>query len=506
MRHGPSASGLFMDYLDSWTKVQAFYAHDYSIDTIRRVSKERKPIPAGHREKLCEVLHRQQRTWGTSSRGVEKLASGAVAIVTAQQPVLFSGSHLSILKAITVIRIARELEASGISAVPVFWVASEDHDYEELESAWVLDRDSALFRAQVDLSNNESRPSGWSEFRSDVVQVTNACLSCLPQSEYLPATAELLQTCYVPGASPVLAFGRMIARLFEGTELTLLDPLDPVLKELAAPVIDVAIRGNAGFRSALIARGRDLSAAGYHEQVRVDDNFTGLFAYEGRSRIPVKPPDVRAGIAWSPNVLLRPVVQDTLLPTAAYIAGPAEIAYFAQAGAAYEFLNVPMPPVVPRISATIVEPRISRAADKYGITLLDAFKGRDSLRRKAVDALQDGESFERLRTVVETELESLRPLLGSVDPTLLGALETSRQKVLHQIETLRSRYVNAAARRSEVIERHIDAIANSWFPDKKLQERVISIVSFLARYGQAIVPQLTERSSLDTREHQIIEI
>jgi uncharacterized protein YllA (UPF0747 family) len=328
----------------------------------------------------------------------------------------------------------------------------------------------------------------------------------MPQSEFLQGTADLLRSCYVPHTSPVLAFARMLSRLFAGTELTLLDPLDTGLKVLAQPVVETVIARNAEFRDALLARTRQIAAAGYHEQVNVDQNFTGLFAYEGKSRKAVKPLEVRAGIAWSPNVLLRPVIQDTLLPTVAYIAGPAEIAYLAQAGAAYQFLNVAMPPVVPRASATIVEPRVLRAAEKYGISFHDVFKGRDYIRRMAVDTLQDGAAFDKLKATVEAELDALKPLLGSTDPTLLGALDTSRQKMLHQVETLHGKFVNAATRRNAVIERHVESIANSWFPDKKLQERVISIVSFLARYGPSIIPHLNEQLSLDTREHQLIEL
>ena len=131
-------------------------------------------------------------------------------------------------------------------------------------------------------------------------------------------------------------------------------------------------------RSAIIARNKALSAAGYHAQVKVDENFTGLFGYHGRSRQPLRPNELRNGISWSPNVLLRPVVQDTLFPTAAYVGGPAEVAYFAQAAAVYETLGKPMPPIFPRISATVIEPRVARIKEKYALELEDVFRGRES--------------------------------------------------------------------------------------------------------------------------------
>ena len=259
-------------------------------------------------------------------------------------------------------------------------------------------------------------------------------------------------------------------------------------------------------RSAVIARSRSLSEAGYHEQVKVDENFTGLFGYRGRSRQALKPDELTPDIAWSPNVLLRPVVQDTIFPTAVYIGGPAEIAYFAQAAAVYDTLRLPMPPVFPRISATILEPRVARALEKYGISFLDVFRGREFLKRKAVESIQDGELFDHVRTRVEEEMELLRPVLGAVDPTLLGALDTSRHKMLHQVEALRTKYVNAATKRNETVERHLESIGTSLFPEKKLQERVINITSFILRYGVGIIERLEQNLSLDTKQHQLLEI
>jgi len=208
----------------------------------------------------------------------------------------------------------------------------------------------------------------------------------------------------------------------------------------------------------------------------------------------------------SPNVLLRPAVQDAIFPTVAYVGGPAEIAYFAQAGAVYECLRRPVPPVFPRISATVVEARVARALKKYGMEFMDVFRGRDFMKRKAVASVQGVELFEQVRDRVTLELESLRPVLNAVDPTLAGALDTSRQKVLHQVEALRTRFINAEARRDETLERHLETIVNSIFPEKKFQERVTNVTSFLARYGLDFVGRLEESLSLDSCEHQVVEI
>jgi uncharacterized protein YllA (UPF0747 family) len=358
----------------------------------------------------------------------------------------------------------------------------------------------------VDLSNPEPTPAGWAKFRNDIRDAVSACVSELPQSEFSGEIQSLLESSYEPGTSPVDAFAKMMARLFSGSGLTFINPLDQGLRELAQPTMDRAIGKNTELRSAVIERSRSVSNAGYHEQVKVDDNFTGLFSYHGRARLPLKPAEVKPGIEWSPNVLLRPVIQDAIFPTAAYIGGPAEIAYFAQAAAVYDTLSIPMPPVVPRISATIVEPRVARMLDKYGIDLMDVFRGREFLKRKVVEAVQDGELFDHVRKRIEQELESLRPALEAVDATLVGALDTSRNKAAHQVETLRTKYVNAAAKRNETVERHLESIVNSLFPDKKLQERMINITSFLARYGNGVIEQLQKSLSVEAHQHQIVRI
>jgi len=338
------------------------------------------------------------------------------------------------------------------------------------------------------------------------VDAISNCLTKLPESEFQPEVRDLLMTSYKPGVSPVDAFARLLAKLFEGSHLILVNPLDTELRKLATGTLHQVVRQNSAVRSALLARNRDLSKAGYHEQVKIDEDFSGFFAYRGTSRQPVRPEELSTDLWLSPNVLVRPAMQDAIFPTAAYVGGPAEIAYFGQAAAVYEVLGRAVPPVVPRISATILEPRVARALKKYNMEFTDVFRGRDFMRRQAVRTVQAVDIFDRSRDRMVSELESLRPALDAVDSTLAGALDTARQKILHQVETLRTKFVNAEARRNETLERHLETIGNSLFPEKKLQERVLNITSFLVRYGLAFLPRLEETLSLDSRAHQVVEI
>lgn len=503
----PSTTRLFLDYVRDWSSVRHFYPHDFSLDSIAEFARQKQPLERAHRERLCTALAEQQKQWGSeAASSVDKLGSGAVVVIGGQQPGLFSGPNYTILKALTIIKIARALDERGIPAVPVFWIAAEDHDYEEIHWASILDRDSGLLKVRVDLSDGDASPVGWLQLRDDVSQAASDCLNRLPQSEFQPEVRKVLESSYQPGISPVDAFARMMSRLFGSSGLILANPLHPELKRLAEPIVAQAARKNSEIRSAVIARSRALSEAGYHEQVKVDNTFTGLFAYRGKSRQALRPEELGTDAPLSPNVLLRPVVQDVLFGTVAYVGGPAEIAYLGQAAAVYETLGRSLPPVFPRISATILEARISRVLKKYEMTFTDAFRGKEFMKRKAVESVQGVEMFDTARQRIENELESLRASLRAVDPTLDAALDTSRQKVMHQVETLRTKFVNAEARRNETLERQLDAISNSIYPEKKLQERVINVTSFLVRYGLGFVERLQAAVTLDPREHQVIDI
>lgn len=502
----PSMSALFLDYVNDWRRVAAFYPHEPTLESVVAFARNHPPVPSSQRDQLASILAEQQKNWGGDVAPVEKLSSGAVAVIAGQQPGLFTGPNYTILKALTALKLARALDAQGVPAVPVFWVAAEDHDYEEIHWASVLDRNSALCKMRVNLGNDGSAPVGWLQFKQDIVETVENWLSALPQSEFQPLVRQMLGAAYRPDVSPADAFARMMGELFRGTGLVLANPLDPKLKRVGTPTLEAAVRKNAGIRSAVLERGRRLIEAGYHEQVKVDRNFTGLFAYRGKSRQALRPDEVQSASDLSPNVLLRPLVQDTIFPTVAYVAGPAEVAYFAQSTAVYEVLGTMPPPLFPRISATIVEKRVDRAMKKYGFEFLDVFRGREFLKRKAVESVQSVDVFEEASAKIRDELEKLRPVLQSLDPTLVGALETSEQKVLHQVETLQAKFINAEAKKDEVLERHLDMLSAALYPEKKLQERVINITSFLVRYGMSFVSVLDRELLLDGRRHQVLEI
>jgi bacillithiol synthase len=211
---------------------------------------------------------------------------------------------------------------------------------------------------------------------------------------------------------------------------------------------------------------------------------------------------------FSPNVLLRPVVQDYLLPTLACVGGPAEAAYFAQTAVVYETLSGRVTPFIPRFSATIVEPRMQRVLERYEITMSDVFAGPEALQKKLAsqNLPQDLQAaFEAVKNSLDANLAAIKESLAKLDSTLVDAAETSRSKIQHQIEKLHAQAARAELQKSELMRRKAGILSNALYPDKGLQERGIGGIYFLARYGRELLPQLYEAIHSDCHDHQILE-
>jgi bacillithiol synthase len=208
-------------------------------------------------------------------------------------------------------------------------------------------------------------------------------------------------------------------------------------------------------------------------------------------------------------VLLRPVVQDYLLPTLAYTGGPAEAAYFPQAYVVYEMLQRPITPIVPRFSATLVEPKVQRWLRQYQVTILDVFQGAEALRHSLAARTLPADlqaAFERANKSVEESFSSLHEALAKLDPTLVEASQTGASKVRYQLDRLRERAMAAELRRSEVVSRHAEGLSQALYPEDGLQERGIAGVYFVARHGTELLNSIYDTMRTDCLDHQVLEL
>jgi bacillithiol biosynthesis cysteine-adding enzyme BshC len=340
----------------------------------------------------------------------------------------------------------------------------------------------------------------------------------------------LVQQAWQPGRSYSEAFATMMTSLLGRYGLILLNPLDSELKKIAAPLYSAAAQRAPEIGAALEQRSRDLEAAGYHAQVMATANSFPLFLHDetgarhaltrgdnGKYRTKENgieyTADELAAMAresperFSPNVTLRAVVQDYLLPTIAYYGGASEIAYFAQTAEVYRVLDRPATPILPRSSLTMIERHTGRVLERYGLTLADFFEGLEPVIKRVVEEHLGAGTAKRFADTEESmnrELDRLRDELTTIDPTLASALDTGRKKILYQLDGLRTRFVRAQMARDEAAHRQLQRALDQLYPNKDLQERHINITSLLSRHGTYVIEWIFNAINLGSNDHQIV--
>lgn len=490
---------------------------------------------ASRRERVTAVLERQNKSWNAATKtlaNLDRLRKGATAVVTGQQVGLFGGPMFAIYKALTAVKLAEEATAAGVEAVPIFWLATYDHDLAEVNHVSIPGQDGALQVLTSPSHDVPGAPVGAVHFGAEITPVVEQALALLGDNEVV----QFLRESYRPGESLGTAFGRLYARIFAEWGVILLDASDSELSHVAEPIYRAAIGRSGDLAAALLERGKVLEAASYHQQVKVTESSVLLFTTRHGARTPISrrgkaensefiidgeaaaeklsQSDLLAQISahpehFSPNVLLRPIVQDYLLPTLAYTGGAAEAAYFAQAGAVYESLLGRVTPIVPRFSATMVEPKMQRLLDRHELTVTDTFEGPEALRRKiaARNLPHDLQAaFETAKQSFDSNLSAVKEKLEKLDRTLVDAAETARSKMQHQLEKLYAQAARAEAQKGELVTRHAENLSEALYPDKGLQERAIGGIYFLARYGLDLLNQLHDAIHSDCHDHQIIEL
>jgi bacillithiol synthase len=528
----PHSTHLFLDYLAYVPAVHSFYPRSPLFSDWFKDEGLRVRYDDARRRKVSDILERQNRGWGASPKtltNIERLRQGALVTVTGQQIGLFGGPLFSIFKAQTAVKLAEQATAGGVECVPIFWLATEDHDLAEVNHASLLSEKGLPERLVAESRDVQDAPVGSVRLGSEIEPVVERAAQLLGDAE----AAGWLREAYRPGETLGSAFARLYTRMFADWGVALLDPADKDFHDLAKPLFRAAIERSSELDEALLERGKALDSAGYHQQVKVTSATTLLFQVKDGARTVVRrkanganggdfvvgeerisKPELLDRIdsapeEFNPNVLLRPVVQDYLLPTLAYTGGAAEVAYFAQVAVVYEKLLSRVTPVVPRFSATLVEPKAQRLLERYGLGLPDLFHGPEKLReiiagRTLPSDLQA--RFAETKGALEKSLAALRESLAKLDSTLVDAASNAEAKMQHQLSQLEGRAARAASLRNQVITGHADLLSSSLFPHKALQEREVAGVSFVARYGRGLLKNLYETIRCECHDHQVIEI
>lgn len=506
------------DYLEGSDTVSAFYrgtpedARSYRTKA-RELAREAGPArlssaaelvrPAGPRGKaaLRDVVDRQ-----------------GFFVTTGQQPGLFGGPLYGVYKALTAVRLAEELQpVVGEPVMPLFWIASDDHDWAEANHAHVIDPGNRLRRITVGPSGDPMpRALGGIPLGERGARALAELSACFPGNDYRDGYLDLLREAYHPGSTLASAYADLMAALLRDTPIGLVDGADARLKELARPVLRAEVEDPLASESALTETAGHLTAAGYKLQVPLARGATNLFfdTRQGRDRLLgtdsgfrlrrsgrefsrgriLRVIDESADLV-SPNVLLRPVVEGFVFPTLAYVAGPGEVAYFGQLGALFRRHGVGMPVVAPRASLLVVEKKVSRVMEKLGVTVDDLRDG-DLLRARFArdgmpDELKDG--LKRWRKGLESRARDVSGASAAIDPVLQGAVTKARNAGLAALGALEKKVIRAIKRRSDTVASQIAKAGVNLWPGGKPQDRVLSPLQYTMRYGPDFVTVLRER-------------
>ncbi|MEP7352512.1 MAG: bacillithiol biosynthesis cysteine-adding enzyme BshC [Acidobacteriota bacterium] len=520
----PGTSKLFADLCYDFPRVAPFYKYDpsqlSSLEASAHEAASATVYPPERRAAMAQALAAQNPPSDILTRFAQP---GTVAVITGQQVGLFTGPAYTIYKALTAVRLADELTMRGISAVPIFWLATEDHDFAEVANTWVFDANRHPVQLSVAAEpnwQNVQRPAG--TYPIEPAPSLAELHSALAQFPFVTEVLALADEAYASDDTLTMGSGfrALLLKLLQRIGILVLDPLDPAVRAIGAPFMAQALKLAPELKTALLARGRELSAAGYHSQVLVEDK-TSLFFLLNRSasgivdRVTLRQKDsefaelIPRAADVSPNALLRPVWQDYLLPTAAYVGGPGELAYFAQSSVLYDRLLGRMPVITPRAGFTILDARAEKLMKRFQLTLADLMVHRDTLKARIAHTLVPSrltESFDATGMLITSELDRLSAELQAFDPTLAAAMAKSRAKVGYQIEKLRRKTERETLHRDQRALTDTAYLQGLLYPEGHLQERLHSILPFLALYGLDLIGRLYQQIKPGCPDHQILTL
>ena len=535
----PGTTPLFRDFSDHSAALHPaalrrwYPANPFSMDW----ASTSPTLDPSHCSLLADALQTQAEKFAAGEAvfaNIERLRQGAAAVVTGQQVVLFGGPLLTLLKAATAIRKAQDAtKASGREHVPIFWLATEDHDLAEVDQLALLSK-TDVETLSLGLKAPRPVPVGTLPVDSGSDEGLKHLEATLNQASELLAWAPIsneLRECYVPGATLASAFGRLLTNIFADFGLIVMDAASRDFHAMGASVLQAALERADELEDALLVRSQDLEAAGYHAQVLVTADHSLLFLIDTESgaRLPLRRTadgEWKAGTRayttagllqilaaeperLSPNALLRPVFQDTILPTAAYIAGPAEIAYFAQSEVLYSRILGRVTPVLPRLMATLVEPALASTLVSHEVEFPQVLEAKTianmALRLGARAMPVEGKrKIAAVGSSMDAELTALTEYMTSMSADLGRAAGVSASKMRYQMNRLRRMAANFELQKQASLHKHAAAIMQNLYPDGHLQERLLGGVWFLARYGDALPGLLVDHAAQECPGHRVI--
>lgn len=523
-------SKLFKSYVDHYRKLSdSYFANPFDEDDVAR--KIQHFEFRGDRQATVDILSAFNKQFGVDRpalHNIERLKQkDALVIVTGQQLGIYGGPLYTILKTISVIHLAQKLEKQfDCPVIPIFWLADEDHDYDEVRSLSIPD-DEEVKSFELPAKSNHLAAVAEMELPNEIEDLRNNLKDSLPNTDFSDRLWSLLDGCFKPGRTFFDAFGCLITKLFSKHGLVLAGSNHKEIKQLTSRVLKNSIAKADTIREALEEQSNNI-ARDFHQQVTLyDSNLFYLDENEGRTKIS------RNGDGWktdtgrewqtdqllkdietapqkfSPNVFLRPVLQDAFLPTLGYVAGPGEIAYYGQMKEMYSCFNLDMPVIFPRMSATFIEPAIDRIMKELPFEFHEYGRRIEDLESDFVDRTEqvDIEAiFSEWKQKIRQIEESRREDIAEIDPTLDGAVGKATSAYFNELNKLKGKVYRAVKNQEETQLSRIRRIKTNLFPADGLQERLVSSIFYMNKYGldiwDGLLDSLAEDEQFD--HHKLI--
>ncbi len=533
----PGNYNLFLDYLYEFDNVKNFYKTNFrNKDEYLKVFKKISENRNLKRDQLSRILSEQYNGFTPSAKtqkNINDLKSGkTLAVVTGQQLGLLGGPMYTYYKIISAIKLSNFLSEryDDYQFVPVFWLEGDDHDFNEVRFINVVDEKNETAKIEYDreVEEEENRGSvGYLKFNESIVQFFTDLEKNLRKTDFTPGLMDKIKSIYSTGKSFKQSFKELIFWLFDSYGLIIFDPQDPEIKRQLIPVFIEEITNFRKHSEKLVHVSAKLEEL-YHAQVKVRP--VNLFFSNEEGRFLIEPSEdefklkrkrkkytydelvelIKTGPEnFSPNVLLRPICQDFILPTSFYVGGPSEISYFAQVTPLYEFFGVETPIIYPRCSATIIEKNINSVIEKFNLDLRELFVNPEKVKEKVIKSVSQtavDDIFAVTVNQIETAFDHLKENLFELDKTISDASTKYKQKIYYYLDELKGKAIDAQKKKYETTIRQIDKVANALYPAANLQERELNFVYFANKYGPEIISQIFEELSINKFDHQIIRI
>jgi bacillithiol biosynthesis cysteine-adding enzyme BshC len=533
----PGHQNLFLDYLYEFENVSKFYANDFRnkdnyLKIFKNVAESRHDLSPS----ISELLSRQYSKLNPSNltqQNIKKLSDKkTLAIVTGQQLGIVGGPLYTFYKIITAIKLSRFLSEryDDYNFVPVFWLEADDHDFNEVRSVKIIDEANSLLTIgyKEEIAEDDLKQSvGLINLDSSINEFFEKLNSSIKETEFKSVIFDRLKNFYKEGKSFKEAFSDLVFNYFDEYGLLIFDPQDSEVKKLLKPVFKREITDFRIHTEQLVQVSATLEEL-YHAQVKVKPVNLFLRVDEGRYSIEPVENEYRLRRKrksftqeqllellenepdkFSPNVLLRPICQDYLFPTAFYVAGPSEISYFAQIKPLYELYNIAQPMIYPRSSATILENSIANSLEKYSLGMNDIFIDVENIKKRIINSVEESsvdEMFDGIASQIESTFDQLKEKLIDLDKTIADSSNRYRDKILGTVNELKSKAEKAQQKKYEVTLRQIDRAAVNLFPNSNLQEREINFIYFANKYGEEFLKKIFDELQINKFEHQIIKI